>query len=165
MEAALATVIIGTGFLAILELFAACTMQNAQGNQMTAALMLANNIREQTAGLHIVDPGSGSMVFGPEVHETPPDYDDVDDYDGSNFSPPIDAWRNPLPDLRQYTQVITVAPVFPDKLSSNTDDETPDVPKGTYTGAVRVRVRVLYQARPTDAPEEVYRSSWILCQR
>ena len=44
---------------------------------------------------------------------------------------------------------------------NNTDTAKPEIGKGTYTGAVRVRVSVLYRQRPTDVPVEVLRSAWV----
>jgi hypothetical protein len=64
---------------------------------------------------------------------------------------------------------VSVWPIYPNKLSVNSNESSPDIPKtGTppnvtapYTGAVRVRVRILYQAKPTDVATEVYRASWV----
>ena len=72
----------------------------------------------------------------------------MDDFDGSSFNPPIDATRTQIPQLSQYTQVVTVLPVFANKLNANTNPAAPDLPKSTYTGAVRVQVRIMYQADP-----------------
>jgi hypothetical protein len=57
--------------------------------------------------------------------------------------------------------LITVMPVYPNQPSSNADETKPEIPKAAYTGAVRVRVKILYRARPADAPQEVYRAQWI----
>jgi len=165
MEAALATVIIGVGVVASMELFAACTRQATAANRMTIALMLAGNIQEITQALAFNDPVSGTSVFGPEADETLATYDDVDDFDGCTFNPPIDAARQPLPQLAQYSQVVSVMPVYPVKPGGNTSETAPEIPKTAYTGACRVRVRVLFRARPSDAPVEVYRASWICLDR
>jgi hypothetical protein len=83
----------------------------------------------------------------------------VDDFDGAVFNPPIDSFRQPIPELTQYTQVVSVWPVFLNNLRSNSDESNPDLPKTSYQGAVRVRVRILHQS--AGAPTEVYRTSWI----
>jgi hypothetical protein len=73
--------------------------------------------------------------------------------------------RNPLTQFPQFTQAISVWPVLPGQLNGNTDPAHPTIPKTTYTGAVRVTVRILYQRVPADAPEEVYHTSWVRMDR
>ncbi|HEX2972887.1 MAG TPA: prepilin-type N-terminal cleavage/methylation domain-containing protein [Tepidisphaeraceae bacterium] len=165
VEAALATVIIGVGVLATMQLFGACTRNNASSAQMTTALLLAQNVQEVMADLPFNDPVWGNAVFGAESGETLQTYDDIDDFDSQTLQPPIDATRTPLSQLSQYSQVISVVPVYPNKLSVNTNATMPDIPKRTYTGAVRVCVRVLYQQTPGDVAEEVYRLSWIRLEK
>lgn len=164
-EAALATVIIGVGVLATMQLFGACTRDNANSAQTTTAMLLAQNIQEVMTDLPFNDPTSGAAVFGAEFGETLQTYNDIDDFDSRTFQPPIDALRQPLPQLSQYSQVISVVPVYPSRLSTNTNEAAPDIAKGTYTGAVRVCARILYQARPSDVAQEVYRISWIRLAR
>jgi hypothetical protein len=50
-------------------------------------------------------------------------------------------------------------------LSSNSDPAAPAIPKTAYTGAARVTVRILYRVKTTDAPVEIYRTSWIRVDR
>ena len=160
-ETALAMVIVGTGFMGGMELFAACAVQNHSATQGTTARMLGDNIREAMAGLSFVDPTSTASNWGPEAGESLAGYDDVDDFDGLTFNPPIDAQRAPVTQLSRYTQKISVMPVSPDEPCGNLNEAAPTLPKGAYTGAVRVRVKVLYQAPGTTKPEEVYSTSWI----
>jgi type II secretory pathway pseudopilin PulG len=164
IEAALATIIVGVGIVSTMTLFAACTQQASASNQITTASMLANNVHEALAGLSFGDPTFGHQFFGPESGETLATYNDIDDFDGSKFNPPIDAQRNRIANLSQYTQIVSVWPVFPNKLSANSTADTaktPDISKTTYTGALRVRVRVMYQPTAAATPEEVYESSWV----
>jgi len=161
IEAALTTVIVGLAILSMMELFESCTRQNKNGAQMTTAMLLANHIQEAMAGLPFNDPFSSSSHFGPETGETLTTFNDVDDFDGSTFNPPIDAMRQSIPAQAQYTQVVSVVPVLVNQLSSNTNEAAPTIAKGTYTGAVRARVRILYRQKPTDIVQEVYRVSWI----
>jgi hypothetical protein len=67
--------------------------------------------------------------------------------------------------MSQYTQVVTVRPVFPEQLSSNSNDASPTISTATYTGAARMRVRVLYRPTPTAPAEEVYQRSWLRLDR
>ena len=160
-EAALTTVIVGLGILSMIELFATCTIQNAAGARMTTAMLLTSHIQEAMAGLPFNDPLTSSSHFGPEPGETLATFNDVDDFDGSRFNPPIDATRQRLPLQQQYTQVVSVMPVYTNQLSANTNESAPTISKTTYTGAVRVRVKILYQRTPADPAAEVYRASWI----
>jgi len=159
IEAALVTIIVGTGVAASMRLFAACTVQTQAANQLTVGLHLAGNIEEMMAPLCFNDPVHGSTNFGPETGESLAVYNDLDDLDGARFNPPIDAQRNVLPELSQYTQVVSVTPVYPNKPRSNSSET--EIPRSTYTGAVRVRVRVLYQPTPTSPARQAAAVSFI----
>jgi len=161
IEASLATVIVGVGVLAMMRLFAACTLQNRESNHTTTAMLLAENIQETMASLTLVDPAYGVTYFGPEPGQTLASYDDVDDFNSQTFSPPIDATRQPIAALWQYSQVVSVWPVYANKLNSNTNPSSPDFPQLSYTGAARVLVRIMYQKTPTAPAAEVFRTSWI----
>lgn len=156
IEAALATVIIGVGVLAAMRLFAAVTMQNDHGQHMSTAMMLATNVQEAMAGLAFTDPVAGKNSFGPEAGENIASYNDVDDFNGRSFSPPIDATRTGLADLSQYTQQITVTRVSPTSFSTTAT---------SYSGAVRIEVVVNYQPTPGEPSEELYRLSWLRLDR
>ena len=88
-------------------------------------------------------------------------FNDIDDFDNRTFNPPIDSTRTAVASLSQYSQVVTVMPVYPNQPSSNVDESKPEIPKTAYTGAARIRVKILYRANPTDLPKEVYRTQWI----
>jgi hypothetical protein len=167
LETGLATVIVGLGVLATMQLFAACAQQNSHSDRMTIAMNIAANVHEATVGLTFNDPATGPTSFGPEPGETLLTYDDVDDFNGPvggggmSFNPPINSMRQPMPELGQYTQVVSVWPVFMSNLTTNSDEQNPDLPQTSYQGAIRLRVRVMYQRNPADQPVEVYRTSWI----
>jgi type II secretory pathway pseudopilin PulG len=161
IEAALATVIIGVGVVAAMQAFGAGTRLNKSAAHMTSAMLLANNIQEVTATLPFHDPIFGRSTFGPESGENLAAYNDLDDFENTTFSPPIDTSRQSISGMSQYSQQVTILPVYANKLNSNADESSLEIPKSTYTGAVRVQVRVLYRATPLDQPYEVYRISWI----
>jgi prepilin-type N-terminal cleavage/methylation domain-containing protein len=161
VETALATLIVGVGVAATMQLFATCTLENRAAGQMSVATMLTTNVQEAMGGLSFADPGTQHLVFGPETGESLATYEDIDDFDGSTFNPPIDSLRAAIPDLNQYSQVVSVWPVYPNKLNVNNNESSPDIAKSTYTGALRVRVRILYRATPSAVPAEVYRASWV----
>ena len=161
MEASLAVMIVGIGFLAVMELFSACTMENQKSTQVTTAQLLCTNIQEMTANMSFKDPYYAATAWGAEAAETLANYNDIDDFDGLSFNPPLDSTRATIPQLAKYTQVVTVMPVDPNRPGNNTDTAKPEIGKGTYTGAVRVRVSVLYRAKPNEVPVEVMRSAWV----
>lgn len=165
IETAMATIIVGVGIVSTMSLFSMCTVQNRAGGQMTAAMMLAGNIQEAMANLTFSDPVTGRTTFGPETGESLATYNDIDDFEGLTFSPPIDSLRNQITELSNYSQIISVVPVYPSQISSNTNDASPAIPETTYTGACRVRVRVLYRSNVSDPWTEIYRYSWIRVDR
>ncbi|HRK31656.1 MAG TPA: hypothetical protein PLD59_11305 [Tepidisphaeraceae bacterium] len=165
IEAALATIIVGTGVLAAVELFGVCAKQNMHGTHSTVAIMLSTNVQEAMGLLSFRDPQLGGATFGPETGETLASYDDLDDFNNLTLSPPIDANRQPIAELGQYSQLITVRPVYPNQLSSNSNDASPTISTSTDTGAMRVRVRVMYRPSPNVPAEEVFERSWVRLDR
>lgn len=161
LESALAVIIVGVGISALMALMGSLTNQNAVAGRMSTAMLLASHIQEGIAGLSFNDPAYAGTYFGPEPGEALANYNDIDDFDGLTLCPPIDAARQPIAGLGQYTQVITVLPVYGNKLNSNTNPASLDLPKTAYTGSVRVMVRVLYRRTPAVPAEEVYRSTWV----
>jgi type II secretory pathway pseudopilin PulG len=156
IESALATVIVGVGVVAVMQLFAGLTQQNRLANRQTVALHLANNLQEITNSLAFAS-SAAATTFGPEAGEsirggsgTTP-FDDVDDFNGQVFSPPIDSLRQPVAALSQFRQRVTVTQVDPNKLTL----------AGANTDARRITVRVTFQVTPTAAEEDVYTVSWL----
>jgi type II secretory pathway pseudopilin PulG len=167
IEATLAVTIVAFGFLATMELFAACTVQNQRSAQLTIAQMLCTNVQELTTGLPFKDPYYATATFGPEAGESQLTFNDVDDFDGFTVTPPYDSTRSQIAELKQYTQVVTVTPIDPNRPGHNTDEANLEIPKrnsagqANYTGAVRVRVTILYKRAPTDPGTEVMKTSWV----
>jgi type II secretory pathway pseudopilin PulG len=161
IEATLATIIVGTGVLAAVQLFGTCAQQNMHSAQATVAMSLANNVQEAMGGLAFYDPQFGHATHGSESGESLSNYDDLDDFNNRTFNPPIDANRQSIPEMAKYSQVVTVRPVWPDQPSSNNNEASPSISNATYTGAVRIRVRVMYRPVASAAWEEVYQRSWV----
>jgi type II secretory pathway pseudopilin PulG len=116
IEAALTTVIIGVGCVAMLQLLGAGTVANGEGTQLTTAMNLAGNIRECLMGVNFADP-TVKDTWGPEAGETLLTYDDLDDFDGKVFSPPIDARRYPIDGYAGWSQTIKIESVEPTNLT------------------------------------------------
>ena len=168
IEAALTTVIISTGVLAILAAQQAFHKKNDWAQRSGTALLLANELRELTMVLPKHDPFTGKDNFGPEENETSlADYDDVDDFagpvttgigQGLTFQPPINALRQTIPDMDKWSQHIDVASVLKDNISS-----TFTQPIGS-TDLLRVTVTVMYQGANDPDPVTIGTLSWIVTE-
>ena len=155
IEAALTTVIIGTGVLAIVAAQQAYHQKNDWAQRTATAQHLANELRELTMPLPMHDPVSGDNELGPGTEEDAvADYDDLDDFAGQldsngkgvghKFNPPINAMADQIDGLENWRQVIDVQSVFEDNIST-----TLTQPLGT-TRMMRVHVMVQHQNPNTD---------------
>jgi hypothetical protein len=154
----LAIIVVATGSVAMMQFMYASSVSAITANEITTAEMLVDSIREATASLPIVDPESDATSFGREPGETLSTFDDVDDFAGQSFSPPIDATRTTIDALSDYNQKVDVYPIAWDDPGGNTDGS--DIAAGTYTGALRVVVTV--GRRHADQAERVVLSSSFL---
>ncbi len=163
IETALATVIVGTGVLAIVSAQQAFHIKNNWSTHASTATLLGNEIREMTLSLPRHDPVNGLAFWGSEPNELwVGDFDDVDDFDGDDdgliFSAqlgngPINARREVIANMDGWSQIVRVYNIDPFNITSIQ-------PNGT-TDMLRVEVVVTYQA-PMDAnPREMTRVSWI----
>ena len=163
IETALATVIVGTGVLAIISAQQAFHRQNAWSTQTSIATHLGNEIREMTLNLPRHDPVTNDEFWGAEDNETwLGDFDDLDDFDGDGggliFSSalangPINARRETIPNMDGWAQIVTVSNIDPFDITSAQADGTTDF--------IRVEVVVTYQRKTTDDPIEMTRVSWL----
>ncbi len=167
MEAALTTVIIGTGVLAILAAQQAYHQKNNWAQRTGTAMLLANEIRELTMHLPHHDPITGTMYLGPEPWETGvEDFNDLDDFagevdadgfgSGTTFRPPINALRQPIPNMDNWQQHVMVESVRSDDIST-----TYTHPLGS-TDMMRVTVTISYFPPQTGEAEAVTRLSWVV---
>lgn len=124
IEAAMTTVIIGVGVVAMVEAQQAFMRSNNWSSQASTGAFLANEIREMTrfmpkhdpvTGLEVDTTGGSSVLsgWGFEGNEsTVDDLDDIDDFDGLAFSyignpdpsdgdlpGPVDAFGNVIPEI------------------------------------------------------------------
>ena len=167
IEAALTTVIVGTGVLSIVAAQQAYHQKNDWAQRTGTAMLLANEVRELTMPLPIFDPITGQDFIGPEPGEASvADYNDLDDfagvpdaggnYPGLTFDPPIDALRRPITDMPGWSQHITVQSVFEDNIAAAFAQ-----PLGT-TPMLRLTGDVLYQG-PNDATAQtVTQLTWVV---
>jgi len=136
VEILAAVVLLGLAIAAIVSSNIAYTQATAQAVQFSTAEFLIEQIRELTAQLPMRDPNSGTAVFGPEEAGVGL-YDDVDDFDGASFNPPIDCLRKQLTDFSDYSQAVTVENVSDSNFLQTAADHSSDF--------VRVTVRIFYQ--------------------
>ena len=125
----------------------AFTRANDAGTDLSTAEFLIEQIKELTALLPVVDPQTDITAFGPETGETLTGYDDLDDFDGASFSPPINADRVTLNDYATFSQQVTVENV------SASDFEQVVSDHGSYF--VRVTVSVYQNA------QRIATTSWL----
>ncbi|MHC4204043.1 MAG: type IV pilus modification PilV family protein [Planctomycetota bacterium] len=108
IEVLFAVMLVGLAIASLMAANAAFTKANGAGTDLSTAEFLIGQIRELTMLLPVIDPETELATFGPETGETLADYDDLDDLNGSSFSPPIDAKRTTLNEFPAYSQKIAV---------------------------------------------------------
>jgi len=146
IEVLIAVILIGIAIASLVTANIAFTKANSAGTELSTAEFLIEQIRELTTLLPVVDPNTGDSTFGPE-EATLADYDDLDDFDGASFSPPISADREVLNDFAAFSQQVTVENVSAANFEQVVNDH--------YSFFVRVTVKVFLNAR------EISSTSWI----
>ena len=148
VEVLVATVLIGVALSALVGANGYISQVNRAGGDLSVAQSLLEHIKERTELLPVVDPETANAQFGPE-EDTWTDYDDLDDYDGTSFCPPINAQGNVLSQHSTFTQTIQVVNVQVDDLSTPVAD----------LGSAFYRVTVTI----THQQQDVLTASWVRC--
>lgn len=146
IEALFAVLLVGLAIAALVGANVAFTRANGVGVNISTAEFLLEQIKELTMTVAVVDPESGKATFGAEEGSVGL-YDDLDDFDGASFSPPIGIDRISLVDFGAFTQQVTVQNVSASNFELVVDDHSSDF--------VRVSVKVLFNST------EISSSSWI----
>ena len=133
-EVLIAIVLVGLSITALVMASSSFTMANGAGADLSTAEFLIEQIRELTVSMPVADPCSVTWTFGAE-ESTLTEYDDVDDFDGLTFSPPINAGKETLDDLAAFSQRVTVQNVSQSNFDAVVGDQASDF--------VRVTVEVL----------------------
>jgi len=147
VEVLFAVLLVGLSIASLMATNAAFTKANGAGTDLSTAEFLIGQIRELTMLLPVVDPETELATFGPESGETLVGYDDLDDFSGATYSPPIDAERTVLNDFSAYSQQITVQNVN----ASNFEQ----VVANHSSNFVRVTVKVYLNSR------QISSASWL----
>ncbi len=147
LEALIASILIGIAISALVMSNQAFTRANGAAINLSTAEFLIEEIRELMAPLPVVDPETQTDTFGAESGETLADFDDLDDFDGGVFSPPIDVSRQSLADFSAFSQQVTVENVSNSNFTTTVGDHVSDF--------VRVTVRILLNNN------EINTANWI----
>jgi len=172
IEAALTTVIVGTGILAMLAAQQTYHIKNDWAKRTDTAMLLANELRELTLSLPQNDPFTGTTTLGPEPNEDVNNvntFDDLDDFAGPvgvtgfgpgiTFNPPINAMRQPIQGMPGWSQTINVVNVLPSNIGLIVTGT--GQPLGT-TNMMRVMVTVNYQPPNAPQPSAVTQLTWVI---
>lgn len=152
IEVLFAIILIGIAIASLVAANSSFTKTNAAGTNLSTAEFLLEQIRELTVLLPVVDPETENLTFGPEAGETVlADYDDLDDFDGAVFSPPISADRATLNNFAAFTQQVTVENVS----ATNFEQVVADNSSANPQYFVRVTVKVLFNS------EEIISAGWV----
>jgi prepilin-type N-terminal cleavage/methylation domain-containing protein len=150
VEVLIATILLGLAIAALIGANVSFTKANGVGANLSTAEFLAEQIRELSTMLAVVDPQTGTAHFGAEEANVA-DYDDIDDLDGNGsgltFNPPISSSRTVLTDLAAYSQQVTVTNVNKNNFQQNVADNSSDF--------VRITVKIFYGS------SELCSNSWI----
>ena len=146
IEVMFAVLLVGLAIAALVGANAAFTKANGAGADISTAEFLLEQIKELTATVAVVDPETETATFGAEEGAVGL-YDDLDDFDGASFSPPIGIDRTSLTDFGAFTQQVTVQNVSASDFESVVADHSSDF--------VRVSVKVLLNSK------EISSASWI----
>jgi len=146
IEALIAIILVGLAVASLVVANGSFTKANGAATDLSTAEFLIEQLRELTTMLAVVDPQTGLSTFGPE-ETTLTNYDDLDDFDGTSFSPPINAHRQLLNDFAAFTQQITVQNVS----SSNFEQVVAD----HGSSFVRVTVKVFLNS------DQISSTAWI----
>jgi prepilin-type N-terminal cleavage/methylation domain-containing protein len=150
IEVLIAILLVGLAISSLVAANSAFTKANGAGTDLSTAEFLIGQIRELTTLLPVIDPESEVATFGPETGETLAGYDDLDDFDGATFSPPIDVDRNVLSNFTAFHQLVTVENVSPSNFEQIVGDHN------SYF--VRVTVSVYLNSRKISS------ASWLRAQ-
>jgi type II secretory pathway pseudopilin PulG len=153
IEAAVATVVIGLGIVALLAAMGAGARNSQTSQQLTQAVLLTQEIREWTVALPFSDPDPGDQGKPPGSDGSSPQVfvDDLDDLMGVTYSPPRDGRGNAIAGLHDWAQTITITWLDPTDFSVT-------LPPGD-SNLVDVRVDITYQGR------QVASTSWLISRR
>ncbi len=141
VEVLVAIMLLGVAIASLVATNISLTKANGAGADLSTAEFLVEQIRELSVMVAVVDPEDGSS-FGAEEGSLA-DYDDLDDFDGATFSPPIDAGREVLSNFAAFSQQVVIENVSGSNFDQVVGDHTSDF--------VRVSVTVSLNSEPINS--------------
>ncbi len=123
VEVLVATLLVGLSVAALVAANGAFSMVNGAGVDLSTAEFLIEQIKEWTTVVAVLDPQSGTTTFGLEEPNMV-DADDIDDFDGQTFSPPVSSGGNPLAQLSSFSQQVVVENVSATNFSQVVGDHS-----------------------------------------
>jgi len=147
IEVLISILLVGIAVVSLVAASNSFTVSNSAGTNLSTAEFLIEQIRELTILLPVIDPQGGIATFGSEEGTTLANYDDLDDFDGKTFSPPISSDRVTLNDFTGFSQQVTVKNVSATDFEQVVSDHTSDF--------VKVTVKVFLNS------DEISSCSWI----
>lgn len=153
IEAAVATVVIALGIVALLAAMGAGARNAQASQQLTTSVLLTQEIHEWMVALPFSDPDPGDQGKPPGSDGSDPQVfvDDFDDLMNVTYSPPRDGRGVAIDDLKDWAQTITLSWLDP-------GDFTVTLPPGD-SDLVDVRVDITYQGR------QVQSTRWLMARR
>jgi hypothetical protein len=175
IEAALTTIIVGLGTVAIMGLLSSGLGANEQAAKVTTAVNLADNIHELCDRLSYVPTTtttwgipSGSNIWQLISDSVPTSnpQSNISWLNNTTFNPPVDSTETQLPSAtwQNWQQIVSVTSVDP----SNVNNASWPVANNTspYKNQMaRVTVTVYYASDPTvssPAWQQMYQTSWLV---
>lgn len=146
VEVLIATILVGLAIASLVGANISLTRANGVGADLSTAEFLIEQFRELSTLLSVIDPNTGTGYFGSE-ETVLADYDDLDDFDGKSFSPPINTNREALQSFAAFSQQIMVENVDGANFENTVADHS--------SNFVRVTVRIFLNSR------EISSTSWI----
>jgi len=146
VEVLIATILVGLAIASLVVANISLTRANGVGADLSTAEFLIEQFRELSTLLSVIDPNTGTGYFGSE-EAVLADYDDLDDFDGKSFSPPINTNREALQSFAAFSQQIMVENVDGANFENTVADHS--------SNFVRVTVRIFLNSR------EISSTSWI----
>jgi MSHA pilin protein MshD len=132
IESVVAVVLVSTLVVSALRVTASIARTRLVQKDRSAGMTLARDLMSEIMQRNYVDP-DGSNSLGPDSGETRATYDDVDDYDGLNQSPPQDINGAAIAGYTGWTRTAKVAYI---------DQTTVDSILGSDSGLKRITVSV-----------------------
>jgi len=153
IEAAIATMVVAIGIVALLSALGAGTRVNSQARDITQAVFLAQEIREWTLRLPFKDPNPANAHNSPGPDGIDPQLfvNDLDDLLNVTYGPPRDGQGRPIAGMAGWSQTINMNWRDPDSLTTT-------VPVG-ISDVICVTVTIRH------GQEAILATNWIVTRR